>query len=68
MFRPDMPYGRSDLLASLIEEEDFTASLGQTLHQIARRVQRETFSAAGREIVDATLDKVASAMALITSG
>lgn len=63
MFRPDLGYGRSDLLASLIEEEDFTASLGETLHQIARRVKREPFSAAGREIVDAMLARVEAAMA-----
>jgi hypothetical protein len=29
----------ADLLASLIEEEDFTASLGETLFQVARRVE-----------------------------
>ncbi|MFD1333197.1 Na/Pi cotransporter family protein [Methylopila musalis] len=65
MFRPELGYGRSDLLASLIEEEDFTASLGETLHQIARRVKREPFSAAGREIVDAMLARVEGAMAPI---
>ena len=42
---PDMPYAEADLVASLIEEEDFTASLGETLYQIARRVERQTFSA-----------------------
>ena len=31
MFKPDMPHAQADLLASLIEEEDFTASLGETL-------------------------------------
>ena len=34
----------ADLLASLIEEEDFTASLGETLFQVARRVERQPFS------------------------
>ena len=53
MFKPEMSRGDADLLASLIEEEDFTASLGETLHQVARRVERLTFSAAGRPLVDA---------------
>ena len=68
MFTPGLPYARADLLASLIEEEDFTASLGQTLHQIARRAERETFSLPGRDLVDATVDQVAAAMALIAPG
>ncbi len=38
-----MPYPQADLLASLIEEEDWTASLGETLYQVARRVERQTF-------------------------
>src|SRR3712207_4435887 len=38
---PGLPPARSDLVASLIEEADFAASLGETLHQIARRVKRE---------------------------
>ena len=45
MFRPDMPHDQADLVASLIEEEDLTASLGETLYQIARRVERQPFSA-----------------------
>ena len=56
MFKPDMPHAEADLLASLIEEEDFTASLGETLFQVARRVERQPFSPVGRELVDATLD------------
>ena len=63
MFKPDMPHAQADLLASLIEEEDFTASLGETLYQIARRVERQPFSAVGRELVNATLDQVADAHA-----
>ena len=64
-----MPHAQADLLASLIEEEDFTASLGETLYQIARRVERQPFSAAGRELVDAMLDQVAEAMrAIIADG
>ncbi len=62
MFKPDMPHAEADLLASLIEEEDFTASLGETLFQVARRVERQPFSPLGRELVDATLDQIAQAM------
>lgn len=65
MFDPAMPYAKADLLASLIEEEDFTASLGETLYQIARRVERQPFSAVGRELVNDTLDQVADAMRAI---
>jgi phosphate:Na+ symporter len=62
MFRPDMPPGQADLLASLIEEEDFSASLGATLFQVARRVERPQFSPVGRELVAATLEQIGQAM------
>jgi len=65
MFKPEMPRGDANLLASLIEEEDFTASLGETLFQVARRVERREFSAAGRPLIDATLDQVSRAMRTI---
>jgi phosphate:Na+ symporter len=65
MFKPDMPPGQADLLASLIEEEDFTASLGETLFQVARRVERQEFSARGRELVDAILQQISMAMRTI---
>jgi phosphate:Na+ symporter len=62
MFKPEMSPTDADLLASLIEEQDFTSSLGETLYQVARRVERRTFSPAGRELVDATLIQIAQAM------
>jgi phosphate:Na+ symporter len=65
MFKPDMPDREADLLASLIEEEDFTASLGETMFQFARRVHRQTFSATGQQLADATLEQLASAMRTI---
>ena len=65
MFQPEMPHAKADLLASLIEEEDWTASLGETLYQIARRVERQPFSAAGREVVDSVLDEVSSVIRAI---
>lgn len=66
MFDPNMAYPKADLVASLIEEEDWTASLGETLYQVARRVERTKFSPAGKELVDATLKEIADAMAAIT--
>lgn len=65
MFKPDLPYHRADLVASLIEEEDYTASLGETLYQIARRVERQPFGEAGRQLVDTVVDQVADAMRAI---
>lgn len=65
MFKPDLPYHRADLVASLIEEEDYTASLGETLYQIARRVERQPFGEAGRDLVDTVVDQVADAMRAI---
>ena len=62
MFKPGMPHAQADLLASLIEEGDFTASLGESLHQVARRLERQPFSAAGRELVEATLARIEQAM------
>ena len=65
MFKPEMQRGDANLLASLIEEEDFTASLGESLFQVARRVERQSFSAVGRPLVDATLDQITRAMRTI---
>ncbi|MCG7505712.1 Na/Pi cotransporter family protein [Mesorhizobium retamae] len=54
----DMPMDQLDLVASLIEEADFTAALAEQLHQVARRVRRETFGTQGKAIVDTALDKL----------
>ncbi|MFE0015499.1 Na/Pi cotransporter family protein [Mesorhizobium sp. NPDC059054] len=54
----DMPMDQLDLVASLIEEADFTAALAEQLHQVARRVRRETFGQQGKVIVDTALDKL----------
>lgn len=66
MFDPNMPYLQADLVASLIEEEDWTASLGETLYQVARRIERRSFGPAGQKLVDETLDLIAEAMRAIT--
>ncbi|MBY0361515.1 MAG: Na/Pi symporter [Phreatobacter sp.] len=65
MFKADLPYARADLVASLIEEEDFTASLGEALFQIARRVERQPFGVTGRKVVDEMLAEVTTAMRAI---
>jgi phosphate:Na+ symporter len=62
MFKPAMQPADADLLASLIEEEDFSASLGETLYQFVRRVERRTFSSAGKQLVGATLEQLRLAM------
>lgn len=53
---------KADLLASLIEEEDFSASLGEALFQICRRVERQMFAAGGKAIVADVLDLVDKAV------
>jgi len=60
MFKPNLPERDADMLASLIEEEDFSASLGETLFQVARRIERWTFGAETRALVDATVGQIES--------
>jgi phosphate:Na+ symporter len=67
MFKPNMPHSEADLLASLIEEQDFTSSLGETLYQVARRVERQPFSTAGRELVEAILKQLTDATRTLVS-
>jgi phosphate:Na+ symporter len=62
LLMPGTPYATADLVASLIEEDDFAASLGATLYQIDRRIARESFSAPARELVNAALDLSNAAM------
>lgn len=68
LFDPSMPHDRADLVASLIEEEDFSASLGESLYQIARRVERHPFSDPGRKLVNEMLDLLAQEMSIIVPG
>jgi phosphate:Na+ symporter len=58
LFKDRMPNEQQDLIASLIEEADFTASLAETLHQVARRVKREKFSAQAWEVVTDALTRL----------
>jgi phosphate:Na+ symporter len=66
MFDPNMPYTQANLIASLIEEEDWTASLGETLYQVARRIERQSFGKVGEALVHAVLESIADAMRAIT--
>lgn len=58
LLKEDLPYEQLDLIASLIEEADFTAALTESLHQVARRVKREKFSDKAQAIVNVALDKL----------
>jgi phosphate:Na+ symporter len=58
LLKADMPMDQLDLVASLIEEADFTAALAESLHQVARRVRRETFGEPGQAVVTSALDKL----------
>jgi phosphate:Na+ symporter len=62
MFKNNLNAHQTNLLASLIEEEDFSASLTETLSQIARRIERQLFSKNGQAIVSAVLDIVEPAV------
>lgn len=62
MFKNDLSVRQTSLLASLIEEQDFNASLTETLSQITRRIERQLFSSNGQAIVAAVLDIVEPAV------
>jgi phosphate:Na+ symporter len=68
LLAPGLPAAQADLVASLVEEADFAASVGDTLHQIARRVQRESFAPPARAIVDETLAHVAATLGGVLPG
>ncbi|MBR0649342.1 Na/Pi cotransporter family protein [Roseomonas terrae] len=68
LFVPGQTQQQQDLIASLIEEEDFASSLAETLHQVARRVQRDEFSPEAKPLVEAVLDAVGEAMACVLPG
>jgi phosphate:Na+ symporter len=65
LLRHELPYDQLDMVASLIEEADFSAALAESLHQIARRVKRETFSAEGQGVVDAVLARLDNELRVI---
>jgi phosphate:Na+ symporter len=51
----------------MIEEADFTGSLSESLHQIARRVRRERFSPAGQGILDGGLGHLEQKLSALTA-
>ena len=62
LMKEDLPYEQLDLIASLIEEADFTAALTESMHQVARRVKREKFGSQAQPIVNTALDKLDAAL------
>lgn len=60
MLHPDTPAAQANLLGSLIEEEDFTATLVETQHQLLRRFNRIEFSEAGKAIALAIIERAAT--------
>ena len=67
-FRPGLSPAQADLTASLIEEADYAASLGETLAQVARRVKREAFSAEAQTLVTALLAEIDAALVPVLPG
>ncbi|MET0335328.1 MAG: Na/Pi symporter [Rhizobacter sp.] len=57
-FQPGLTPQQADLVASLIEEEDFSSSLGETLYQVARRVERHPFGPKALDMVTVILDHI----------
>lgn len=68
LLKPGMPLAQNDLLASLIEEEDFCSSLGETLHQIARRVHRQPFGTGAQAIVTDILARIETSLDGLAKG
>ena len=54
--------GRAALAASLVQEADFAASLGEVLHQAARRVLHDELSPVAQELAHTILDLVEEAL------
>jgi phosphate:Na+ symporter len=67
LFKEDLSREQMDLVASMIEEADFTGSLSESLHQIARRVRRERFSPAGQGILDEGLGHLEQKLSALTA-
>ncbi len=62
LFQDGLSRDQLDLVASLIEEVDFTSALSEGLYQIARRVKREPFSAPARLVLDQGLERLDQSM------
>ncbi len=66
LFHTELSREQMDLVASMIEEADFTGSLSESLQQIARRIRREDFSVAGQAILDQALAYVEERLQSLT--
>jgi phosphate:Na+ symporter len=66
MFDPQMRPEKAELVASLIEEEDWIGALGESLYQVARRAERQSFSPAGTQLLNITVDRISDAFRAIT--
>ncbi|GAA1395117.1 hypothetical protein [Luteococcus peritonei] len=62
LFHDDLDREQMDLVASLIEEVDFTGALTEQLHQIARRTRREQFSPASQVFLEEALERLDRSM------
>ncbi|WP_300043114.1 Na/Pi symporter [uncultured Paracoccus sp.] len=62
LFQEGLSRDQLDLVASLIEEVDFTSALSESLYQIARRIKREPFSDAARGVLALGLERLDQAM------
>ncbi|MGL4238575.1 Na/Pi cotransporter family protein [Tabrizicola sp.] len=62
LFQDGLSRDQLDLVASLIEEVDFTSALSESLYQIARRVKREPFSDAARKVLGQGLERLDQSM------
>lgn len=65
LFHGERTREQMDLVASMIEEADFTGSLNESLYQIARRIERDQFSTASREVLDKGLDHLDQKLSLL---
>ena len=65
LFHGERTREQMDLVASMIEEADFTGSLTESLYQIARRIEREQFSPASREVLDKGLHHLDQKLSLL---
>ena len=67
LFQGDLSRERMDLVASQIEEVDFTDSLNEQLHHIAARVKGEKFHPSGKVFIDEALERLDVAVDNLTA-
>ena len=65
LFHGERTREQMSLVASMIEEADFTGSLTESLHQIARRIKRDEFSAPSKEVLDKGLEHLDRKLSLL---